>query len=91
MIEEEEDIPRDYVSGFNDGFLLAKHEFALYKQTMLSTKSNNLESDYLRGLKAGGIEYQLEQALLQQKDLTDWEQQMRTSSTKPNHLNDLDY
>lgn len=51
------DISKEFVKGFNNGYLIRKHHPVLAKN-LLSGASG--KSEYLEGLKAGGQEYEKE-------------------------------
>ena len=52
-----ETVDKDYLKGFNQGYLLAKHEPTLLK-TLLKGKLP--ENEYFKGINAGKDEYNIE-------------------------------
>lgn len=57
MEQEETTVDPQYQKGFNDGYLLAKHEPKLATQL---TSTPNDQNPYLKGLTAGKLEYDRE-------------------------------
>jgi len=51
------DISKEYVKGFNNGYLLRKHQPMLMKNLEQGIKG---ESPYVQGLKDGNVEYENE-------------------------------
>lgn len=52
--EEIIDIDPEYLKGFNNGYVVAKEQPKKFDELM---KSKNLDSQYFKGVKAGGREY----------------------------------
>ena len=59
---------KQYIKGFNHGYLLTKYEPGLVNQL---TKTLQPKTDYLDGFFSGKEEYELEQNLAQLRDLRD--------------------
>jgi hypothetical protein len=55
-----------FITGFNQGYLLAKHEPALTASLSESVKPSN---DFLEGFVSGKLEYTLEQERVQLQEL----------------------
>jgi len=53
------DVSEEYVKGFNNGYLIRKSHPVLAKNLMSGASG---KSEYLDGLKAGGLEYEKEWA-----------------------------
>lgn len=52
--EEIIDIDPEYLKGFNNGYIVAKEQPQAFNELM---KSKNIDSQYFKGVKAGGREY----------------------------------
>lgn len=53
-------IDKQYIKGFNHGYLIAKHDPELAKKVI---KPDNNRTEYLKGLISGKQEYRLEKTL----------------------------
>ena len=79
-MEQEIEPSEKYVKGFNNGYLLAKHEPALLSEISRTLKSSN---EYIEGIFSGKEQYEIEQTRTQQTEL---EQIRATAKERDNDL-----
>lgn len=58
---EEEQISPTYIKGFNDGYILSKHESVLLSGIL---KVENPTNEFIKAVKAGHKQFEMEKSLL---------------------------
>ena len=61
------DKEKQYITGFNNGYILAKHEPALLSKIV---KDISPKTDYVEGLFSGKEEYEIERSRLHENELS---------------------
>lgn len=67
-MEEDEDPSNEYVSAYNLGYQMAKHEPRLLKQ-VLSSPIDTLQIEYLKALEQGRYQFEKEIFAQEMKDI----------------------